>query len=174
MSKSCKICSSSKDIQDCVIALKKEGKSHRNIEGELKDRFDFSIASSSIGHHLKNCLNLAEEKPYTEDILQTLEQLAGDPPENDLIRHALCNVLARLILIFNQRLDETSAKTTPYNVHLETFKCFETLVNIRDKLYPKQQGTGEGGSLREKFHDLLEPMSPEERQELIAQDRQFS
>jgi len=171
MSKPCKICTSSQQIQDCVIALKKEGKSHRNIEAELKSLFDFSIASSSIGHHLKNCLNLAEEKPYNEDILQTLEQLAGDPPENDLIRHALCNVLARLILSFNQRLDETSAKTTPYNVHLETFKCFETLVNIRDKLYPQKQGVDAGGSFREKSMAVLDSLTEEEKRTLIAQDR---
>jgi hypothetical protein len=174
MSKPCKICSSSQIIQDRVITLKNEGLSLRNIEAELKSLFDFKIASSSIGHHLNKCLKLSGEQQLEEAVLKTLEELAEAPPENDMTRYALRNLLAKALVKFDQRMDETTQTSTPYNMHLETFKCLETLVNIQDKLYPPLQGTGESGSLREKSYNVLNSLSEEERQTLIGQDRQFS
>ena len=38
--------------------------------------------------------------------------------------------------MFFQRMDETIDAKTPYNVHLETYKCLDMLIKMLENLYP--------------------------------------
>jgi hypothetical protein len=144
MSKACSVCSQPDALQERIQELHQKGESHREIENILRDEFHLKVSHSSIGRHLKNCLkekSAEEEDPL--DLQTALEELAQAPLDPDLLHQGFCRVLARSLMIFSNRLTETSSPETPYSVHLETFKCFETLVNIREKLYLKTNKTEE-------------------------------
>jgi len=144
MAKPCSVCSQSEALQERIQALHQRGESQREIENILTQEFHLKVSHSSIGRHLKNCLTgkrVEEEDPL--DLEAALTELAQSPLDSELLHQGFCRVLARSLIIFSNRLTETSSAETPYNVHLETFKCFETLVNIREKLYPKTDKTEE-------------------------------
>lgn len=138
MSKACSVCSQPDALQERLQDLHQKGESHREIENILMAEFNIKVSHSSIGRHFKNCLKEKSSEGEDPPDLQTaLEELAQAPLDPDLLHQGFCRVLARSLVIFSNRLTETSSPETPYSVHLETFKCFETLVNIREKLYLK-------------------------------------
>ena len=138
MPKSCSVCSQPEAIQERIQTLHQQGESQREIENILMAEFNRKVSHSSIGRHLNNCLKRKNHEEEAEVDLETsLAELAQSPLDSNLLHQGFCRVLARSLIIFSNRLTETSSVETPYTVHLETFKCFETLVNIREKLYPK-------------------------------------
>ena len=144
MAKPCSVCSQPDALQSRVQELHHLGESQREIENILTKEFNIKVSHSSIGRHLNNCLK--KENPQEEDSIDletALTKLAQSPLDYHLLHQGFCRVLARSLIIFSNRLTETSSVETPYTVHLETFKCFETLVNIREKLFPKTDKTEE-------------------------------
>ena len=138
MPKSCSVCSQPEVIQKRIQELHQKGESQREIENLLMAEFNRKVSYSSIGRHLNNCLKKNHyEEEADVDLETALTELAQSPLDSALLHQGFCRVLARSLIIFSNRLTETSSAEAPYNLHLETFRCFETLVNIREKLYPK-------------------------------------
>ena len=144
MAKPCSVCSQSAALQSRVQELHHLGESQREIENILTKEFHLKVSHSSIGRHLNHCLKRKNHEEEAEMNLEAaLTDLAQSPLDSHLLHQGFCRVLARSLIIFSNRLTETSSVETPYTVHLETFKCFETLVNIREKLFPKTDKTEE-------------------------------
>lgn len=164
MSKPCRICSSPQNIQDCVIALRDEGTSHRKIEAELKTRFDFTIASSSIGHHLNTCLKEHRGKHAPEEMIMTLEALAQKAPDNEIVKLALRKILAKTIVQFDRKMIEET-QDAPF-VSLEIIRGLEILVNIMEKISPKA-GSGDRGNFAQQTLEQFNVMTLEEKEKLL-------
>lgn len=125
MAKSCILCTSPQSIQDRVTALVKDNVSLKKIEALLGQEYKFKISSSSIGRHLKECMNKrAEPEQIDTDIL---ERLAQNPTDNDILNEMLRTTLAQAALQCHQQIMDKP--------DLESFRSLEVLVNIRDKLY---------------------------------------
>lgn len=156
MSKSCKICKSAKNIQDCVIALKNEGKSLRTIETELKNRFDFSIASTSIGHHLNKCLKKKGKNPQVFPVTEgvDLQDIDSTPPENTTVHQELCNVLTNTLRIFNKTIVDMAHQGSDPQILLDAVKTLDVLINGFEKLYQNPKEGVTSNQQKITFSDL--------------------
>ena len=142
MPKSCKLCTSPQNIQECVIALKEEKASHRKIAAELASRFHFKIASTSIGHHLNKCLKKKVENLLIFPVNAGVDLLAIDstPPENTTVHQELCNVLTNTLRIFNKTIGDMAQQGGNPQILLDAVKTLDVLINGFEKLYqnPKE------------------------------------
>ena len=133
----CKLCKSPKNIQDCVIVLKEEGASHRKIEAELASRFNFKIASTSIGHHLNKCLKKKVKNPQAFHVNERFDLLEIDdtPPENTIVHQELCNVLTNTLRIFNKTIGDMAHQGGNPQALMDAVKTLDVLINGFEKLY---------------------------------------
>ena len=133
----CKICKSPKNIQECVIALKVEGASHRKIESELASRFQFKIASTSVGHHLNNCLKKKAKNSRTFPVneMVDLQEIDDTPPENTTVHQELCNVLTNTLRIFNKTIGDMAQQGSNPQILVDAVKTLDVLINGFEKLY---------------------------------------
>jgi len=161
MPKNCSLCIQPENIKKRLLDLKIAGNSPRKIETILADEFNVEVSYSAIGRHLKGCVQKeASLEPLGND---ELENLAINPPNPQMLHHALVNLLALAIRQCHTHISEKA--------DLEVFRGLEVLVNIRDKLYPQKQGVDAGESFREKSMAVLDSLTEEEKRTLIAQDR---
>ena len=137
MPKPCKLCTSPQNIQECVMTLKEEKASHRKIEAELESRFQFKIASTSIGHHLNKCLKKKVENPQSSPINVeiNLQEINDTPPENTTVHQELCNVLTNTLRIFNKTIGDMAHQGSDPQILLDAVKTLDVLINGFEKLY---------------------------------------
>lgn len=135
MAKNCTICSQSEEIQEQIRQWHKDGKSYREIETSLANEFKLSISNSSIRRHLVNCIE-AKKDEEKKIHLKFNEMHTYQQPDGADMHKALSFILRYGIEMFFQRMDETIDAKTPYNVHLETYKCLDMLIKMLENLYP--------------------------------------
>ena len=135
MAKNCTICSQSEEIQEQIRQWHKDGKSYREIETSLTNEFKLSISNSSIRRHLVNCIE-AKKNNEKKNHLNFHEMHTYHQPDGADMHKALCYILRYGIEMFFQRMGETIDIKTPYNVHLETYKCLDMLIKMLGNLYP--------------------------------------
>jgi hypothetical protein len=135
MAKNCTICSSTPEVQEQILQLHKNGKSYREIETSLTDEFKLNISNSSIRRHLVNCIK-AKKDDKPKITLNFNEMHTYNQPDGADMHKALCYILRYGIEMFFQRMGETIDAKTPYNVHLETYKCLDILIKMLGNLYP--------------------------------------
>ena len=134
MAKTCTICSESQEVQDKILEWHKDGKSYRDIEALLESECQITLSNSSIRRHIINCL---EEKEITPEKGLKFQDIVNAPkPDGADMHNALCHILQDGIQMFFQRMKETGEKTTPYSVHLETYRCLDMLIKMLEALYP--------------------------------------
>lgn len=135
MAKNCSICSSTPEVQEQILQRHKDGKSYREIETSLAHEFKLSISNSSIRRHLVNCIE-AKKDDEKKNHLNFHDMHTYQQPDGADMHKALCFILKYGIEMFFQRMDETIDAKTPYNVHLETYKCLDMLIKMLENLYP--------------------------------------
>lgn len=135
MAKSCSICSSTPEVQEQIRQWHKDGKSYRDIETSLAHEGNLSISNSSIRRHLVNCIETKKDDEK-KNHLNFNEMHTYQQPDGADMHKALCFILRYGIEMFFQRMDETIDAKTPYNVHLETYKCLDMLIKMLENLYP--------------------------------------
>jgi len=108
-------------------------------------------------------------------------------PDGAQMYRVLCHILFEGIALFYQRVKESGERTTPYSVHLETFRGLDVLINMLEKLYPNIANIAEAKQKEEQYSTLKkltplqrqvlsrmlgisEPMTPEELKEFILQE----
>ena len=148
MAKNCSICSSTPEVQEQILQLHKNGKSYREIETSLAHEFKLSISNSSIRRHLVNCIE-AKKDDEKKNHLNFHEMHTYQQPDGADMHKALCFILKYGIEMFFQRMDETIDAKTPYNVHLETYKCLDMLIKMLENLYPNSAQTNKSKRTRE-------------------------
>jgi hypothetical protein len=136
MAKNCSICSSPQAVQEQILQWHKDGKSYRDMETSLAEEYKLSLSNSSIRRHLINCIGAEKDEGRKENILTFQEVINTPKPDGADMHNALCHILNQGIEMFFQRMKETGEKTTPYNVHLETYRCLEMLIKMLESLYP--------------------------------------
>ncbi|CAK9250940.1 unnamed protein product [Sphagnum jensenii] len=135
MPKSCKLCTSPKNIQECVINLKEEEASHRKIEAELASRFHFKIAATSIGHHLNKCLKKKAPQAFSANDRFDLQEIDDTPPKNTTVHQELCNVLTNTLIIFNKTIGDMAQQGGNPQALMDAVKTLDVLINGFEKLY---------------------------------------
>jgi 23S rRNA maturation mini-RNase III len=134
MAKTCTICSETQEVQNKILEWHKDGKSYRDIETMLENECKITISNSSIRRHIINCL---EEKEGSHETAPSFQDIVSAPkPDGADMHNALCHILQDGIQMFFQRMKETTEKTTPYSVHLETYRCLDMLIKMLEALYP--------------------------------------
>lgn len=185
MAKICSICSSPQAVQEQILQWHKDGKSYREIEALLENEGRLNISNSSIGRHFKNCAFQGKDKKGNAS---TFQKVINTPkPDGADMHNALCHILNHGIEMFFQRMEETGEKTTPYSVHLETYRCLDMLIKMLESLYPNSAKLAEEKHKREqksalnkqntfqqdvlyKLFTLNKKMNPEEYKEFILQE----
>ena len=134
MTKPCSICSQPEAVQERVSELHQRGESQREIESVLATEFSVNVSYSAIGRHLKHGETQGE---HPKENASAFQDIVNTPkPDGADMHNALCHILHQGIEMFFQRMKETGEKTTPYNVHLETYRCLEMLIKMLENLYP--------------------------------------
>ena len=178
----CKLCKSPKNIQDCVIVLKEEGASHRKIEAELASRFNFKIASTSIGHHLNKCLKMKVKSPPVFSANERFDLLKIDdtPPENTTVHQELCNVLTNTLRIFNKTIGDMAHQGGNPQALMDAVKTLDVLINGFEKLYQNPKNGFDSNQdkiilsdlqlkIMKEVAELPETVSDEEVKEKVAE-----
>lgn len=178
----CKLCKSPKNIQDCVIVLKEEGASHRKIEAELASRFNFKIASTSIGHHLNKCLKKKVKNPQAFHVNERFDLLEIDdtPPENTIVHQELCNVLTNTLRIFNKTIGDMAHQGGNPQALMDAVKTLDVLINGFEKLYQNPKNGFDSNQdkiilsdlqlkIMKEVAELPETVSDEEVKEKVAE-----
>jgi hypothetical protein len=161
MAKHCTICSQSEEIQQKILEWHKDGKSFRDIETLLENKCQISISNSSIRRHLVNCL---EEKERSHKTAPSFQDIINAPkPDGADMHNALCHILHQGIEIFFQRMKETGEKTTPYSVHLETYRCLDMLIKMLEALYPNSAQLAENKRKEKSVHNIRNLTSSQQR-----------
>lgn len=139
------------------MELHRRGQSYRDIETDLFSLFNVKVSASSIGRHLKNCSSqkAAEQKKT----LSALQEIIDAPsPDGTQMYRVLCHILFEGIALFYQRIKETGEKTTPYSIHLETFRGLDVLINMLEKLYPNIANIAEAKQ-KDEQHSRFEKLT---------------
>jgi cell fate (sporulation/competence/biofilm development) regulator YmcA (YheA/YmcA/DUF963 family) len=135
MTKSCSICSQSREIQDKILEAHKTGLSYKKIEEQLKNNHQIKVSYSAIQRHLNKCI-IPPEQDKKERSMTFQEKRETTQPEGAEIHNALCHILLEGVEMFSQRMNETLDKTTDYGTHLETYRCLDLLIKMFENLYP--------------------------------------
>ena len=135
MTKSCSICSQSREIQDKILEAHKTGLSYKKIEEQIKNNHQIKVSYSAIQRHLNKCI-IPPEQDKKERSMTFQEKRETTQPEGAEIHNALCHILLEGVEMFSQRMNETLDKTTDYGTHLETYRCLDLLIKMFENLYP--------------------------------------
>lgn len=157
MTKSCSICSQSREIQDKILEAHKTGLSYKKIEEQIKNNHQIKVSYSAIQRHLNKCI-IPPEQEKKERSMTFQEKRETTQPEGAEIHNALCHILLEGVEMFSQRMNETLDKTTDYGTHLETYRCLDLLIKMFTNLYPnshKQQRVEITNETSQKMIDYM-------------------
>ena len=154
MTKSCSICSQSREIQDKILEAHKTGLSYKKIEEQIKNNHQIKVSYSAIQRHLNKCI-IQPEQEKKERSMTFQEKRETTQPEGAEIHNALCHILLEGIEMFSQRMNETLDKTTDYGTHLETYRCLDLLIKMFENLYPNINNKKGEKTVSEKLYQKL-------------------
>jgi hypothetical protein len=137
-----------------------------------------------------NCLD-AKNETASENAPSFQDIINAPKPDGANMHNALCHILQDGIQMFFQRMKETTEKTTPYSVHLETYKCLDMLIKMLQSLYPNIEKQAEEKHRQEqqaafnkqhayqqrilfKLLTMNKKMNPDEYKEFILQEIESS